>query len=212
MSRPPLSIVIFDLGGVLIDWNPRHLYRKLFRGDDEAMEHFLATVCTDEWNLMQDAGRPFAQAVAELQVAHPAHADLIDAYHSRWPEMLAGPIPGTVEILRELREDGVRLYALTNWSAETYPLAQSHFPFLDWFRGVVVSGHERVAKPDPRIFAILLERYGIEPGGAVYVDDNPRNVEAARTTGLHAIRFTSAAALRAELEALGVLRPAVHQK
>ena len=163
MSASPRSTVIFDLGGVLIDWNPRHLYRKLFPGDEAAMEHFLAHVCNDAWNVQQDAGRGFAEAVALLKKEHPAKTGLIDAYWERWVEMLAGPINDTVDILALLRERRVPLYALTNWSAETWPVARPLFPFLDWFDGIVVSGQERMAKPDPRIFRLLLERFAVAP-------------------------------------------------
>jgi 2-haloacid dehalogenase len=129
------SIAVFDLGGVLMDWNPRYLYRKLFDGNDDEMEHFLATVCTQSWNEQQDAGRSFADACASLKLVHPNKADLIDAWVQRYGEMLAGPISGTVEILTELRSGGVPLYALTNWSAETFPVALKRFEFLKWFRG-----------------------------------------------------------------------------
>lgn len=198
------SIAVFDLGGVLIDWNPRHLYRKLF--DDEAeMERFLADVCTNEWNLEQDAGRPFAEACALLVEKHPEQKDLIEAYRTRWVEMLAGPIEGAVAILHELKERGVPLYALTNWSAETFPLALGRFDFLQWFRGTIVSGKERVVKPDPRIYRLLFERFEIDPQQAVYIDDNKRNAEAATELGLHGIHFTTPEALRLELSRIGLL-------
>ncbi len=199
------STVVFDLGGVLIDWNPRHLYRKLLGGDEAAMERFLAEICTNEWNLRQDAGRPFAEACALLVEQHPAQRDLIEAFHHRWIEMIGGPIHGTVDILAELRAKGTPLYALTNWSAETFPLAQVRYDFLHWFRGTVVSGTEKLVKPDPRIYRLLLDRYGIEAATAVYIDDNPANARAATELGLHGIHFTGAASLRAELERLLIL-------
>jgi 2-haloacid dehalogenase len=198
------SIVVFDLGGVLIDWNPRHLYRKLF-ADEAAMEAFLATVCTQEWNERQDAGRSFSEAAALLCEQHPQHAELIEAFGARFDEMMRGPIEGTVTILETLHERGVPLYALSNWSAETYPLAAKRFEFLNLFRGMVISGEVGVIKPDPRIFRILLERHRIEPGKAVYIDDNPRNAEAARAFGIHGIHFTDPAKLRRELEDLRLL-------
>lgn len=207
MSPSP-STVVFDLGGVLIDWNPRHLYRKLF-DDPAAMEQFLATVCTQAWNECQDAGRGFAEATALLCAAHPDKRALIEAYGTRFDEMMAGPIHGTVEILAALHARGVPLYALSNWSAETYPLAQRRFEFLRWFRGVLISGHERVIKPDPRIFRLLLERFAIAPARAVYIDDNPRNVAAAQALGIHALHFTGPEtgppALRRALEGWGLL-------
>ncbi len=202
---PERSVVVFDLGGVLINWDPRHLYRKLFGGDDAAMEHFLATVCTVEWNRGQDAGRPFAEAAALLMVEHPDRGDLIDAFGTRFDEMMPGEVEGSVEILAELHDRGVPLYGLTNFSAETYPLAAARFGFLRRFRGVVVSGEERVIKPDPRIYQILIDRFGIDPQAAVFIDDIAANVEAARRFGFHGIRFTGAAALRAELASLALL-------
>ncbi len=155
--------MVFDLGGVLIDWDPRHLYRKLFAGDQAAMEQFLATVCTHEWNRRQDAGRSFAEGARLLKAEHPDKGELIDAYGSRFDEMIAGPISGSVEILAELRDRGIPLYGLTNWSAETYPAALDRFAFLRWFRGILVSGEVGVIKPDPRIFALLIERFAVEP-------------------------------------------------
>jgi 2-haloacid dehalogenase len=197
--------VIFDLGGVLLDWNPRHLYRKLFPGDTAGIEHFLATVCTNEWNRCQDAGRLFAEGARLLKAEHPEKAELIDAYHSRFGEMIAGPIDGSVEILAELRDRGVPLYFLSNFSAETYPPALARFAFLTWFRGVIVSGEVGVIKPDPRIYALLLERSGIDPYRAVFIDDVAANADAARPFGIHGIRFENAAVLRAELIELGLL-------
>jgi 2-haloacid dehalogenase len=197
--------VIFDLGGVLLDWNPRHLYRKLFPGDTAGIEHFLATVCTNEWNRCQDAGRLFAEGARLLKAEHPEKAELIDAYHSRFGEMIAGPIDGSVEILAELRDRGVPLYFLSNFSAETYPSALARFPFLTWFRGGIVSGEVGVIKPDPRIYALLLERSGIDPYRAVFIDDVAANADAARPFGIHGIRFENAAVLRAELIELGLL-------
>ena len=212
MNRPARSTVIFDLGGVLIDWNPRHLYRKLFPGDESAMEEFLAHVCNGPWNEQQDAGRSFAEGVALLVTEHPEKAPLIRAYHDRWVETLGGAIEESVTVLRALHERGVPLYALTNWSSETFPIAQPLFPFLGWFKGIVVSGRERLVKPDPRIYRLLLDRYGIAPETAVYIDDNARNAEAAARLGLHGIHFTGASSLRRDLEGLGLL-PAttVHQ-
>ena len=199
------TTVVFDLGGVLIDWDPRHLYRKLFPGDEAGMERFLAEVCTGAWNLRQDAGRSWAEATALLRAEHPDKAALIDAYHRRWPEMLAGPIEGTVAILRELRAAGTPLYALTNWSQETFPVALERFEFLAWFQGIVVSGQERLVKPDPRIYRLLVERHGLRPAEVAYIDDNLRNADAATALGMHGIHFTGPAALRRDLAALGLL-------
>ncbi|MDN3567726.1 HAD family hydrolase [Paeniroseomonas aquatica] len=209
MPAPPAtarSTVVFDLGGVLIDWDPRHLYRKLFPGDAAGMERFLAEVCTGAWNLRQDAGRPWAEATAELAAAHPGQAALIEAFHRRWPEMIAGPIAGTVEILAALRAAGTPLFALTNWSAETFPVALERFEFMAWFQGIVVSGQEGLIKPDPRIYRLLVERHGLRPEEIVYIDDNPGNAAAATALGMHGIHFTGPAALQTELASLGLLR------
>lgn len=205
LVMPKRSVVVFDLGGVLIDWNPRYFYRTLFNGDEAAMEKFLTTVCTPEWNEQQDAGRPFAEACALLKTKYPEQATLIDAWLPGYPQMLAGDIPGSVAILAELRERGVPVYAITNWSAETFPIALKRFEFLQWFRGVLVSGNEKLLKPDPRIFKLMFERFKIRPGDVVYVDDQPRNVNAAKALGMHGIRFTDPAALRQELAQLNLL-------
>ena len=199
------SVAVFDLGGVLIDWNPRYLYRKLFAGDEAAMEHFLATICTQHWNEQMDAGLAFAEACAPLLARHPERAGLILAWGQRFAEMMDAPIHGTVEILDELHRAGVPLYALTNWSAETFPHARQRFEFLGLFRGIVVSGHERMMKPDPRIYRLLLERHAIAADEAVYIDDNPKNAAAATGLGLHGIHFTDPAALRRELQRVGLL-------
>jgi 2-haloacid dehalogenase len=199
------SIVVFDLGGVLVDWDPRYLYRKLFDGQAEAMEEFLATVCTQSWNEQQDAGRPFADASASLKLVHPDKAQLIDAWFQRYDEMLAGPIPGMVEIIANLNSRGVPLYALSNWSAETFPVAQKRFEFLKWFRGVMLSGEVKLIKPDPRIFKLFMETFAIDPASTVYIDDRRPNVEAAMAFGMHGIVFTDAAALRNELIGLGLI-------
>jgi 2-haloacid dehalogenase len=205
--RADRSVAVFDLGGVLIDWNPRYLYRKLFPEDDNAMEHFLATVCTPSWNAQQDAGRSFADACAALKLEHPGHAELIDAWIQRQPEMVAGPIPGTVDILAEMRAREVPLYALSNWSAETFPLSLKRFDFLRWFRGILLSGEVRLLKPDPRIFQLFFETHAIDPADAVYIDDLKANVDAASTLGMHGIHFTDPSALRTELTKLGMLGP-----
>ena len=207
MKKAARDTVVFDLGGVLIEWDPRHLYRKLFAGDEAAMEHFLATVCTHEWNRGQDAGRSFVEGARLLKTEHPDQAGLIDAYCARFDEMMPGPIAGSVEILADLRDRGTPLYGLTNFSAETYPAAFERFAFLRWFRGVLVSGEVGLIKPDPRIFALLIERFAIDPRRAVYIDDVEANVVAARPFGIHAIHFTNPADLRAELAALGLLPP-----
>ena len=201
---PAVSAVVFDLGGVLIDWDPRYLYRSLFGGDEAAMERFLATVCTPEWNRGQDAGRPWSEAIASLVAEHPEHADLIRAFWDRWPETLGDAIDPTVDVLAELRAAGIPLYALSNWSAETFPIARPRYPFLDWFDGIVISGEVGAAKPDPRIYQALVERHGLDPASLAFVDDVPANVAAAESLGIRGLTFTSAAALRQDLAALGL--------
>lgn len=196
--------VVFDLGGVLLDWNPRYLYRKLF--DDEAeMERFLAEVCTLEWHSAHDLGVAPEQTSPPLAAAHPEHAEMIWAWTQRTEEMLAGPIEGTVEILRELTSAGVPCYALTNMETWTYPGRRERYPFLTWFDGTVVSGFEGLAKPDPRIFELLLDRFGLAPATTLLIDDSRTNVEAARRVGMQAIEFESPAALRHRLEDAGLL-------
>jgi 2-haloacid dehalogenase len=202
----PPSTVVFDLGGVLIEWDPRHLYRQLF-DDPEEMESFLAEVTTAEWNAHQDAGRPWAEAIELLVAEHPERRGLIRAFHRRWPEMLAGEIPGTADVLAELRAAGVRLLALSNWSAETFPFARERFDFLGWFEGIVISGEVGVNKPERRIFEHLVGQFGIEPAAALFIDDSSANVDAASTLGFRTIRFTDATALRLELVRLGLLPP-----
>ncbi len=202
MDRP-IDAVIFDLGGVLIDWNPRHLYRKLF--DDEAeMEAFLRDVCAPAWNLEQDRGRPWAQAIAELSAIHPDRAELIAAYRGRWMEMLKGPIDGTVTILEGLHEAGVPLYALTNWSAETYPIAEELYDFLGRFQGIVVSGRIGLVKPDAAIYTHTIDRFGVTPERTVFIDDSAKNVAGATASGLRAVRYTGPDALARDLAALGL--------
>ncbi len=204
-GRPRPTTVVFDLGGVLIDWNPRYLYRSVFQGDDGAMERFLSEVATQEWNHQQDAGRPWADAIETLAAEHPEYREAIAAFWHRWVEMLGDAIAPTVEVLAELRATGIRLLALTNWSAETFPLARPRYPFLAWFDGIVVSGEVRLAKPDVRIFRHLIERHGVEASATVFIDDSMPNVEAARGLGLVALHFRGADALRDELVQLGLL-------
>lgn len=193
------EVVIFDLGGVLIDWNPRYLYRKIFSTEEE-ITWFLENVCTPEWNERQDAGRGFEEATRELMDKFPAHGLAIQAWYSRWQETVSGPISGTVEVLRTLREQKQhRLYALTNWSAETFPWAKQNFDFLHWFEGIVVSGEEKKLKPQPEFYRILIDRYRINPAAAVFIDDNLKNVEGARNVGIDGIHFRDPEQLRIEL-------------
>ena len=195
---------IFDLGGVLIDWNPRHLYRKLFPGDEAGMEQFLAEVCTPEWNLELDRGRPFQEAIDELKRDHARQASLIQAYWDRWPEML-GPVDSeVVTILERLHRHGVRLFALSNWSMQTYATTRHRVPELGLFDDILISGEAGHVKPDPELFALAIRRFGVAPQRAFFVDDVDANVEAARRFGLTALLFTNATDLRRDLHELGL--------
>lgn len=205
MAGATPTTVVFDIGQVLIEWDPRHLYRDLFEGYEDLMEHFLETVCTPAWNLEQDRGRPWDAAVATLTADHPDCAELIRAYHERWEEMVPGPMPGTPEILLALKERGTPLYSITNFSAEKFALTRRRFDFLNLFDGIVVSGEEWLVKPDPAIFRLLLDRYGLEAADCVFIDDSAANVEAASRVGMVAHHFTGADRLRGELEGLGLL-------
>lgn len=205
-----VEAVVFDLGGVLIDWNPRYLYRKMFTNEEE-MEDFLTTVVTNEWHVEQDRGRTMEEATALLLSEHPRHGREIEAYYARWDEMFGGPISGTVEVLRELRETGLPLYALTNWSAEVFPLARRQYDFLKWFDDIVVSGEERIIKPDKEIYDMLVQRTGLDPTTTVFIDDSRPNVFAAEELGFTGIEFRNAGQLREELARLEVL-PAVSER
>ncbi len=202
MTNTPKAIV-FDLGGVLIDWDPRHMYRKLFE-DEAEMERFLAEVATLEWNAHHDAGRRWEDGVALLIAEHPDQAELIAAYWERWEEMLGGPIQGTVAILAKLKASGAEVHALTNWSSQTFPIARERYEFLDWFEHIVVSGEEKLIKPDHRLYKILLDRIGRTANECVFIDDGIRNVNAAAELGFAAIHFQSPEQLAAELGRLGV--------
>lgn len=200
-----INTLIFDLGAVLIDWNQRHLYRKIFKTEEE-MEWFLANVCTSDWNEEQDAGRPFEEAVKIQTELFPKYAKEIEAFWKRWPEMISGPIEGTVKIFEELKnKNQYKFYALTNWSAETFPIALERFEFFKWFDGIVVSGEEKTRKPFPEFYHRLLERYNITPTRSLFIDDNIRNVEAAQKLGINAIQFHHSDQLRSELENLKLL-------
>ncbi|MDO5057765.1 MAG: HAD family phosphatase [Lautropia sp.] len=199
-----IDAVVFDLGGVLVDWNPRYLYRQIFQSGTE-MEDFLAKVCSPAWNEQQDRGRPWAEAVRLLQAQYPAYWHEIDAYDTRWEETLRGELPDTVAVLHELRERPVRLLALTNWSQEKFPVARRRFAFLQHFEGILVSGEEKMAKPDAAIFALMASRYHLTPARTVFIDDSEKNVQAARALGWQALHFTGADRLRQQLQALGVL-------
>ena len=199
-----MKTIIFDLGGVLIDHDPRYLYRKIFDHEHEVVG-FLENICTQEWNEMQDAGRTIAEATAERIALFPDHAETIEAYYRRWPEMLNGAIEGTVRILSELRERGTPLYSLTNFSAETFVTARAIYDFFSWFQGIVVSGEEKLIKPDRRIFKLILDRFSIDPDNAIFIDDRKDNVAAAQELGIEGIHFSTPGKLRDDLVAAGCL-------
>lgn len=199
-----IEAVVFDLGGVLIDWDPRYLYRSIF-DDERSMETFLSTVTTPEWNEQQDLGRSFEKGVAELVDLFPQHADLITAYRDRWSEMLAGEIAGATDLIAELLDAAVPLYALTNWSAETFPIARQRFPWLARFGGVIVSGEEGIGKPDRRIFELVLSRFRLRADRTLFVDDRQANLMAAERCGFRTLLFTGTDQLRADLVAEGLL-------
>ena len=199
-----VDAVVFDLGGVLIDWNPRYLYRQLF-DDEGAMEDFLATICTLEWHVAHDLGQSTAESCAALALEHPEHAPMIRAWADRTEDMVGGAIDETVEILAGLRAAGVRCYALSNMEPETFPVRMERFDFLQWFDGHVISGIEGVVKPDPKIFLRLLRRFDLQPARTLFIDDSAVNIEAARRLGIIAIHYESPTKLRTELEAMGLL-------
>ncbi len=200
-----IDTVIFDVGNVLIEWDPEHLYRKLIP-DQAERSHFLANICTPEWNVQQDLGRSWSEAISELLGKHPDKHDLIKAYSERWHEMVPGEISGTVEILEELKSAGVPLYAITNFSNEKFAEAKARFPFLATsFLDTVVSAEERIIKPDLRIFEILIERNRLNANACAFIDDSEKNIKAADQAGLNAVHFTGADKLRRDLKDLGLL-------
>jgi 2-haloacid dehalogenase len=196
--------IVFDIGNVLLRWDPRALYRKIIP-DEAQMEWFLAHVCNSDWNLEQDRGRSFADAVSLLQQEHPEHAEAIAAYDVRWDETLVGPIEGSVEILEKLYESGVPLYAITNWSAEKFRETRSRYKFLRYFRDIVVSGDEKLIKPDPRIYQLFLLRNALSARDCLFIDDSAKNVAGAEAIGMKGHHFTSPGSLRGELKGLGLL-------
>jgi len=200
-----INTIIFDLGGVLIDWNPKYVYRDIFNGDEEKVDWFLNTICTHSWNEEHDAGRLIEDGNKVLIGQYPEHEKLIKTYYERWHEMLGGSIKEGVSVLSKLkRANSCKLYALTNWSAETFPVAIQRYDFLQHFEGIVVSGAEKTRKPFARIYEIILERYQLNAPTCVFIDDNQANVEGARTIGMKAILFKNSTQLTNELNHLGV--------
>lgn len=196
--------IVFDLGGVLIDWNPRYVYRQIFKTEEE-MEWFFQNITTTDWNENQDAGYPLHKATEELVAKHPEWDAEIRAYYGRWIEMLGDAIHETVEVLHKLKQNGkYKIYALTNWSAEAFPHARERFEFLKWFDGIVVSGEEKTRKPFAEFYKILLDRYHLDPTNTVFIDDNLRNINGAEAMGMTGIHFHNAGQLKEELGRLGI--------
>ena len=193
-----IKTVIFDFGGVLVDWNPHYLYDPYF-GSREKADWFLTHICNSAWNVQMDGGKPFAQGIAELVAQHPEWEKEIRMYRSEWLKMMGEQIPDMQTLVADLKAHGYRLYGLTNWAADTFALVRDQYPVFALLDGIVVSGEEKVAKPDLRIFRILLERYKVNPKEAVFIDDNIPNIEAARQVGLQTIYFLSAKQLREEM-------------
>ena len=197
--------VIFDLGGVLIDWNPEYVYLDVFNGDREKMKWFFDEICTMDWNENQDAGYPLEKATEERVKLFPEYEEWIRIYYSRWEEMLGKQIDGTVTILKQLIDNpNYKVVALTNWSAETFPIALERFNFLHWFEGIVVSGTEKMRKPFNEIYELTLNRFKIEASQSLFIDDNDRNIEAAKKMGINTIRFNNPTQLKSELKSLNI--------
>ena len=195
--------IIFDFGGVLIDWNPIYLYSKVFDNESD-MNYFLENICTPQWNIQQDAGRPLDEATKLLQQEHPEYKELIGYYYSRWEEMLGGVIEPSERVLRMLKPH-YPIYGLTNWSAETIPIAYEKYDFFDLLDGIVVSGDEKLIKPDPKIYHVLLDRYNLKADESLFIDDNIQNVQAAEKIGFHTIHFTENINLEEEVKERGLL-------
>ena len=206
-GNPDFDAVVFDLGKVLLDWDPRYFYARHFPGDPEGLEHFVRNVIAMDWIMEMDAGKPTAQAIAERQRAFPEHARLVSLWTEGWPSMLRGEIDGTARIIRELKARGIPLYALTNFSVETFPVASRRCPTLAEFSQVVMSGEVGLVKPDPRIYALTIERCRLSPQRTVFIDDSPANVAGGTAAGLRSLHFTSPEALHADLVRLGLLGP-----
>jgi len=196
--------VVFDFGGVLIDWDRRYLYRKVFEKEAE-MKFFLENVCSLSWNNLQDEGIPFTVTIPELQMKYPEYYDQIAIYETRWAEMVGGPITGTVEILKEIQAKNIPAYGLTNWGADTFPIVYNQFEFLRKLDGIVVSGDEKVVKPFPEIYNILIKRYNIDPESCIFIDDNYQNIQSAKEIGFKTIQFDTPENLRQHLKLLKVL-------
>lgn len=201
---PTITAIVFDLGNVLIDWNPRHLFTETYFDSVEKRDYFLSTICTDDWNEEQDAGQSIVEGTQKKINEFPEWEPAIRDYYGRWTEMLKGPIEGSVEIFRQLKESGQqKLYALTNWNASLFEVALVRYDFLHWFDGRVVSGEEKIRKPYREAYQILETRYGVKPAETVFIDDNLRNIKAATALGYQCVHFTSPENLEIELAGFG---------
>jgi 2-haloacid dehalogenase len=201
--HPPQAI-IFDLGGVLLDWNPRHLFKKMFTDNQAELDYFLECVCPPEWNTALDAGYSFKRAIEEKTIQFPEYQPYIHAYWTRWEEMIKGQFDQTVDILSQLKTQGYPLFVLSNWSAETYPLVSQRFEFLNWFDQIILSGEEKLVKPDPAFYQLLLRRINYQADQCLFIDDSKPNIEAANLLGFHTILFTSAENTTHQLQQLGI--------
>ena len=196
--------IVFDFGGVLVDWNPRYLFRDIFK-DDEKMEYFLGNICTDSWNVQQDAGRTLAEGTKLLQEEFPEHSAMIQQFYDGWKVMLKDEIPENSRLLSQFDREKFRLFGLTNWSGETFPIALERFPFFSEFEGIVVSGDEKMIKPNKEIYLLLLDRYDLKPEDSIFIDDNYNNIVAANKLGFHTIHYTEGVNLENRLLELGLL-------
>ncbi len=202
---PSRLALVFDFGGVLIDWNPRYLYRKVFNNDETNVDRFLNEVGFFEWNRLQDAGRPFSEAVSDLCARHPHYCDLIRLYDERYEESIGGTIPASVEILQRLRAAGFRLYGLSNWPAEKFQIVCHKYDFFSWFDDIIISGEVHLAKPDPCIFRLLLDRIDRSAEACLMIDDSKANIQTAHSLGFRTILFQSPQQLQEQLNQLGIL-------
>jgi 2-haloacid dehalogenase len=205
----PIHAIIFDFGGVLVNWDPHQVFLKYFSNDIQAIDHFLTEINFPAWNLEQDRGHPFKQAVAELSAQFPQYAHLIRAYDVEWEESITGDIPGTVELLHRLKAAGYALYGLTNWNLGKYSIVRHKYAFFDLFDDIIVSGEVKLAKPDPAIFQLLLQKINRLPQDCLLIDDSPKNIEAAREMGFVSVLFTTPENLETELFRLNVFPQSV---
>lgn len=204
--KKEFDTIIWDLGGVLIDWNPHYVFTDDYFDTIEKRDYFIKKICTHDWNENQDAGYPIAKATEERVALFPEWESAIRDFYGRWEEMLGGAIEGPLEIFRQLKEKKeLKFYALTNWSAETFPIARQRFDFLQWFDGILVSGEEKLRKPFPEFYRLMLERFSINPASTLFIDDNLRNVQAAEKVGISAVHYQSSGQLKTILIEEGLL-------